>query len=358
MSAGPLVRIESVSKSFGATKALDNLSLDIARGEFFALLGPSGCGKTTLMRCIAGFEPPDCGRIVIDGQDMAGAPPHRRPVNMMFQSYALFPHMSVARNIAYGLVQEGLPRADIDARVAEMLKLTQLAGLEARKPHQLSGGQRQRVALARALAKRPKVLLLDEPLGALDRKLREETQFELMHVQERLGLTFVVVTHDQDEAMVMARRIAVMRAGRLAQVGAPAEIYDAPRSRYVAGFVGEINIFEGAIESSHESGWRLRGPLGAFEARARNGATPVAFAVRPERLRLTRAPQTEVDNAIAGVVRDAAYLGDSIIYRLECANGYVLRARRPASEARFLPGETAHAAFNADDVVLLGEDAP
>ena len=357
MGAGPLVRIEGVSKSFGATKALDDLSLDIVRGEFFALLGPSGCGKTTLMRCVAGFETPDKGRIVIDGQDMAGAPPHRRPVNMMFQSYALFPHMSVAKNIAYGLVQEGLPRADIDARVAEMLKLTQLVGLEARKPHQLSGGQRQRVALARALAKRPKVLLLDEPLGALDRKLREETQFELMHVQERLGLTFVVVTHDQDEAMVMARRIAVMRAGRLAQVGAPADIYDAPRSRYVAGFVGEINIFEGAIAVDAADAFVLRGALGAFRAIARAAAPPVAFAVRPERVTLSRAPQTGVDNAISGVVRDAAYLGDSVVYRIECAGGFVLRARRPAAEERFASGDVVNAAFAAADVILLGEDA-
>ena len=356
MGGDALIQIEGVTKRFGAATTLDALSLDVARGEFFALLGPSGCGKTTLMRLVAGFETPDAGRIVIDGVDMAGTPPHRRPVNMMFQSYALFPHMSVAKNIAYGLVQEGLPRADIDARVGEMLKLTQLEGLEGRKPHQLSGGQRQRVALARALAKRPKVLLLDEPLGALDRKLREETQFELVRLRERLGMTFIVVTHDQDEAMVMASRIAIMSAGHIEQIGPPAEVYDRPRNRHVAGFIGEINIFEGEIESDPQGGLRLRGPLGVLRASGGAGGPGGAFALRPERLRLSRTP-VAADNMLAGIVRDVAYLGDSMAYRIELADGSILRARSGGAHAqRFAAGDALHCAFDAADVILLAGD--
>src|SRR5882757_718657 len=238
----PLLRIDAVVKKFGRFKAVDRLSLDIRAGEFFALLGPSGCGKTTLLRMIAGFETPDEGRILIDGQDMTGVPPHRRPVNMMFQSYALFPHMDVAANVGYGLRREGLAKAEIAARVAQALSLVRLEELGARKPAQLSGGQRQRVALARALVKRPNILLLDEPLAALDRKLREGTRFELVRLQEQLGLTFVMVTHDQEEAMSMAGRLAVMNEGRIVQVGTPHEVYEHPRSRFVAGFIGIANI--------------------------------------------------------------------------------------------------------------------
>ena len=360
MTAGPILRIERIGKAFGGVRAVDDLSLDVERGEFFALLGPSGCGKTTLMRMIAGFETPDRGRVIIDGEDIAAAPPHRRPVNMMFQSYALFPHMSVARNIAYGLVQEGLGRADIAARVADMLRLTQLSGLENRKPAQLSGGQRQRVALARALVKRPKVLLLDEPLGALDRKLREEAQFELAALQQRLGLTFVVVTHDQDEAMAMASRIAVMRAGRIAQIGAPAEVYDRPATRYVAEFIGEINIFEGEIESGAQGALMLRGKLGTLRAAAGGVARPVAFALRPDRLRLSARPPEGAENVIAGVVRHRAYLGDATLYRIEAPDGSLLRARlaNAAGAENFMPGDAVACAFAAADVVLLGEDAP
>ncbi|HTV38807.1 MAG TPA: ABC transporter ATP-binding protein, partial [Xanthobacteraceae bacterium] len=242
-----MLRIEGLSKRFGSFAAVDHLSLDIQSGEFFALLGPSGCGKTTLLRLIAGFERPETGRILLDGVDLAPVPPHRRPVNMMFQSYALFPHLSVEANVSFGLKQEGLPQREIAGRVADMLALVKLEGFGRRKPHELSGGQRQRVALARCLVKRPRVLLLDEPLAALDRKLRDATRFELMELQRQLGLTFIIVTHDQSEAMIVADRIGVMDRGRLMQVAAPEEIYQRPNSRWVADFVGDINLFEGRV---------------------------------------------------------------------------------------------------------------
>src|SRR6266403_1907944 len=243
----PLLRIEGVVKNFGSFRAVDHLSLDIRRGEFFALLGPSGCGKTTLLRMLAGFETPDQGRVLLDGKDIAQVLPHQRPINMMFQNYALFPHLTVRDNIAFGLKRAGMPRSQINTRVAEMVALVKLEGLEQRKPDQLSGGQKQRVALARSLARRPKVLLLDEPLGALDKKLRESTQAELMELQRRRGMTFIIVTHDQEEAMTMASRIGVMDAGRLDQVASPRELYEAPASRWVAEFVGDINLFDGEV---------------------------------------------------------------------------------------------------------------
>src|SRR3977135_4411941 len=243
----PLVTFERITKRFGAFTAVDDLTLEINEREFFALLGPSGCGKTTLLRLLAGFEAPDEGRVVLEEQDLAGVPPYRRPVNMMFQSYALFPHLTVVGNVAFGLKQDGLPKGEIAARVDAMLALMQLSGFGGRRPDQLSGGQRQRVALARSLAKRPKVLLLDEPLAALDRKLREETRFELKDLQQRLATTFVIVTHDQDEAMALADRIAVMDRGRIAQVGTPTEIYERPSSRWVANFVGNVNLIEGRV---------------------------------------------------------------------------------------------------------------
>src|SRR5580704_4843909 len=248
-SGMPLLRIDAVVKTFGQFRAVDALSLDIQAGEFFALLGPSGCGKTTLLRMLAGFETPDTGRILLDGKDIAQVPPHQRPVNMMFQNYALFPHLSVRDNIAFGLKRAGMPRAKINTRVAEMMALVKLEGLERRTPDQLSGGQKQRVALARSLARRPQVLLLDEPLAALDKKLRESTQLELMELQRRLGMTFIIVTHDQEEAMTVAGRIGVMDAGRLDQVASPRELYEAPRSRWIAEFVGDINLFDGQVES-------------------------------------------------------------------------------------------------------------
>jgi putrescine transport system ATP-binding protein len=257
----PLLRIDAVVKRFGVFRAVDRLSLDIRAGEFFALLGPSGCGKTTLLRMLAGFETPDQGRILLDGKDIAQVPPHQRPVNMMFQNYALFPHLTVRDNIAFGLKRLGMPGSEIDSRVAELVALVKLEGLEKRKPDQLSGGQKQRVALARSLARRPQVLLLDEPLAALDKKLRESTQLELMELQRRLGMTFIIVTHDQEEAMTVADRIGVMDAGRLEQVATPRELYEAPASRWVAEFVGDINLFEGKSSraragSRWRPGWR------------------------------------------------------------------------------------------------------
>src|SRR5690242_15622440 len=258
----PLLRIDGVTKRFGGFRAVDGVSLDIAAGEFFALLGPSGCGKTTLLRMLAGFETPDEGAIRLGDDDIGRVPPYRRPVNMMFQSYALFPHLTVAGNIAFGLKQDRLPRQEIETRVAEMLALVRLEGLGGRKPHQLSGGQRQRVALARSLAKRPQVLLLDEPLAALDKKLREETQFELMDLQRRLGTTFVIVTHDQEEAMTVAHRIAVMNQGRVAQVAPPRELYEHPASRWVAGFIGDVNLLDGVVAAADADGLALEGPRG------------------------------------------------------------------------------------------------
>jgi putrescine transport system ATP-binding protein len=328
--AKPYIRFENVTKRFGDFTAVNNLSLSIFEREFFALLGASGCGKSTLLRMLAGFEEPTSGKILLDGQDLRGIPPYRRPVNMMFQSYALFPHMSVEKNIAFGLKQEGMPKADIDRRVAEMLKLVKLERFAIRKPHQLSGGQRQRVALARSVAKRPKVLLLDEPLGALDKKLREETQFELMDLQQELGLTFVVVTHDQEEAMTMADRIAIMDKGEVMQVATPAEIYEAPNSRFVAGFVGNVNLFEGSVAERTENTARITGGSGAQISVENAGeaakGNDVAFAIRPEKIRISsRKPQDAV-NALEGEVYDIAYLGDMTVYYVKLDDGQIVRA--------------------------------
>src|SRR5882672_7767047 len=283
-TAEPLVRFENVSRRFGDVAAVDRLSLDIYRDEFFALLGPSGCGKTTLLRLLAGFERPDEGRIMLGGRDIVATPPHRRPVNMMFQSYALFPHLTVAGNIAFGLRQDGIAKAAIAARVDEMLALVKLEGLGHRRPDQLSGGQRQRVALARSLAKRPEVLLLDEPLAALDRKLREETRFELKDLQRRLGTTFVIVTHDQDEAMTVADRIGVMSKGKLAQVGTPVDVYERPASRWVAGFVGDVNLIEGRVTAVYPSFVMVEGEgIRLRVAHAPVAPGPIAVALRPEK---------------------------------------------------------------------------
>src|SRR5450432_4195759 len=287
----PLLRIDAVVKKFGRVRAVDRLSLDIRAGEFFALLGPSGCGKTTLLRMLAGFETPDEGRILLDGKDIAQVLPHQRPVNMMFQNYALFPHLNVRDNIAFGLNRAGMPRTEIDTRVAEMVVLVKLEGLEKRKPDQLSGGQKQHVALARSLARRPQVLLLDEPLAALDKKLRESTQFELIELQRRLGTTFVIVTHDQEEAMTVASRIGVMDAGRLEQVATPRELYEAPHSRWVAEFVGDVNVFEGEVET-REAGRLListrdAGTIAVAEPRKPIEKAIVCVAIRPEKVKLS-----------------------------------------------------------------------
>jgi len=330
----PLLRIEGLTKRFGAYLAVDDLSLAIYPGEFFALLGPSGCGKTTLLRLLAGFERANAGRILLDGIDLLPVPPHRRPVNMMFQSYALFPHLTVAGNVAFGLKQEGLPKAQIAERVAEMLALVRLENFGARKPHELSGGQRQRVALARSLVKRPRVLLLDEPMAALDKKLRGETQFELMELQRRLGLTFIIVTHDQSEAMTVADRIAVMDRGRLMQVAPPAEIYEQPNSRWVADFIGTVNLLEGRVGPD---GTSVEGTaLGRLHVAAKIAAEPGAtvwVAVRPEQLRMTPNPgaadsQSALESDVAATLTDVAYLGDLSIYRLRTDSGVPLQASR------------------------------
>jgi putrescine transport system ATP-binding protein len=349
-SARPLLRIGGLSKQFGSFTAVDHLSLDIHAGEFFALLGPSGCGKTTLLRLIAGFERPNTGSILLDGVDLAQVPPYRRPVNMMFQSYALFPHLCVEDNVAFGLKQEGLPRRDIAGRVADILALVKLEGFGRRRPHELSGGQRQRVALARCLVKRPRVLLLDEPLAALDKKLRDATRFELMELQRQLGLTFVIVTHDQSEAMILADRIGVMDRGRLVQVGAPDEIYERPNSRWVADFIGDVNLFEGRVGDDRLS---VEGTAaGRLRVAARIDAephTPVWVAVRPERMRLSRdTPAPDVENCFAGNVIEIGYLGDLSIYQVRLADGSRVKAAmaNTGGSAGHFPGMEEHVWVN------------
>jgi putrescine transport system ATP-binding protein len=359
----PLLRIEAISKRFGEFTAVDQLSLDFFQGEFFALLGPSGCGKTTLLRLIAGFERPSSGRILLDGVDLAPVPPHRRPVNMMFQSYALFPHLTVEANIAFGLKQEGLPKSEIAARVADMLALVKLETLGRRKPHELSGGQRQRVALARSLVKRPRVLLLDEPMAALDKKLRGETQFELMDLQHRLGLTFVIVTHDQSEAMTVADRIAVMDRGRLMQVAPPAQIYEQPNSRWVADFIGSINLFEGRVG---EGAGTIEGTaLGRLRVAATIDAepnAPVWAAVRPEKIRLApcagEPPHSAGgENGVLATVIDIGYLGGLSLYKLRTDGGVPLQAAManvgPPAARAISWNDKVWLSFAADAVIVL-----
>jgi len=357
----PVLRLDHVTKRHGGVTALDGVSLSIGQGELFALLGPSGCGKTTLLRLVAGLETPDEGRILIDGIDMTDMPAHRRPVNMMFQSYALFPHMNVERNIAFGLVQDRLPRKEIAARVAEGLRLVQLEGLGARRPDRLSGGQKQRVALARALVKRPKLLLLDEPLAALDKRLREETGLELVRLQQRLGTTFLVVTHDQKEAMAMARRIGVMRAGRIEQIGAAAEIYERPASRHVAEFVGEINLLDGKISGTDRDRQQVATMVGEITipaAAAREPGSRITLAVRPERIVLARVELAAPDiNAFAGTITEKAYLGDVTLYRIAIAPDLHLRAAQHnvgPGGASYEPGDRVVASFAPESCVVLG----
>jgi putrescine transport system ATP-binding protein len=363
----PLLRIDAVVKKFGGFRAVDRLSLDIRAGEFFALLGPSGCGKTTLLRMLAGFETPDEGRILLGGKDIAQVLPHQRPVNMMFQNYALFPHLTVRDNIAFGLKRAGMPRSEIDTRVAEMVALVKLEGLEKRKPDQLSGGQKQRVALARSLARRPQVLLLDEPLAALDKKLRESMQFELMELQRRLSMTFVIVTHDQEEAMTVADRIGVMDAGSLEQVAKPRELYEAPASRWIAEFVGDINIFEGQL-AKREAGrvmvsTRDAGTIAAAEPERPIDKKLVCVAIRPEKVKLSRrGPVTDAVNAHAinrleGVVTDVSYLGGLTTYRVKLDSGAVVRSSM-ANTARididaYHASQRVVAWFTPDDCVVL-----
>ncbi|WP_417603948.1 ABC transporter ATP-binding protein [Primorskyibacter flagellatus] len=349
--AKPLIQFKQVTKKFGEFVAIDSLSLDIFEQEFFALLGPSGCGKTTMMRMLAGFESPSSGSILLAGKDIAPVPPNKRAVNMMFQSYALFPHLSVWDNIAFGLRRGGGSKEEIAARVEEMLRLTRLTKFARRKPHQISGGQRQRVALARSLAKAPKLLLLDEPLGALDKKLRQDTQFELMDIQEKTGTTFVIVTHDQEEAMTVASRVAVMDEGRLIQVSTPDVIYEAPNSVYVADFIGDVNIIEGAAAQEGDAvtiTWAEGQP--PIRARSTQSLAPgqrVHFAIRPEKLTISAERPVDAANAVTGKVLDIAYLGNISTYHVELPSGQVLKAQS-ANTRRI-----ARRSFTWEDTVWL-----
>ena len=332
--AKPYVRIEKVTKKFGDFIAVDDVSLEIYKKEIFCLLGASGCGKTTLLRMLAGFEQPTSGKIFIDGVDMTAIPPYERPVNMMFQSYALFPHMSVEQNVSFGLKQEGLPKDEIAQRVQDMLNMVKLGPFGKRKPHQLSGGQRQRVALARALVKKPKLLLLDEPLAALDKKLREHTQFELINIQETLGVTFVVVTHDQEEAMTLSTRIGLMNHGEIVQVGTPDQMYEYPNSRFVAEFIGSVNMFEGRLIEDEPSYVRigcddLEAPIYVDHGVSSAPDATVWAAIRPEKITISREKPADADNWASAIVQDIAYMGDVSIYQLRLDSGKVLRVTQP-----------------------------
>ena len=360
------LQIQDVVKDFDGYKAVNNVSLDIAQGEIFALLGSSGCGKTTLLRMLAGFETPTSGRIVLNGQDLAGLAAYDRPLNMMFQSYALFPHLTVWDNIAFGLRREKLPKAEIEQRVEAMLRLVQLGKFARRKPHQLSGGQQQRVALARSLAKQPQLLLLDEPLGALDKKLREETQIELANIIDDVGVTCVMVTHDQEEAMTMASRIAVMSQGRFLQVGAPAEIYETPTSRFVADFIGNVNLMDGKLvedeadhvivdcgDLRHWVGHGITGTLGMA----------ATVALRPEKIRVgAEPPEPEAGvpdasfNRVQGTVKDMAYFGSFTVYHLQLASGRIVKISQGNTErqsATLTWGDSAWASWSPLSQVVL-----
>ena len=369
-----ILSIAGATRRFGDVVAVDAVDLTVRRGELFSLLGESGCGKSTLLRMVAGLEIPDGGRVVIDGQDMTRVPPYERPVNMVFQSYALFPHMTVAENVAYGLRQGGMARSARDERVAEVLSLVDLSGLEQRRPDQLSGGQRQRVALARGLAKRPKILLLDEPLGALDRKLRERTQLELINLQERIGTTFILVTHDQEEAMTMSDRIAVMRAGRIHQIGPPREVYEYPRSRFVADFIGAANLLAGEV-IARETGTKTE--TGTVRVRLAATGTEISVAsdaplsrgdavtvmVRPEKIQavagpgLGTDPGTDSSNELSGIVRDIAYLGDLSVYHVAIADGVTVQValanRRHSEQAPITWDDRVQLAWHPGDGVVL-----
>lgn len=332
--AKPYIHLEGVSKDFAGVPAVDNVTLSVFQGEFFSLLGPSGCGKTTLLRMLAGFEIPSQGKIYIDGVDVTRRPAYDRPVNMMFQSYALFPHMTVEQNIAFGLKQERVSKAEIRERVKDVLKLVQMERFGTRRPHQLSGGQRQRVALARSLVKRPKLLLLDEPLAALDKKLREQTQFELVNIQEEVGITFIMVTHDQEEAMTMSTRLGVMDHGRLRQIGSPNEIYEYPHSEYVADFIGSINKFEGRVVEKETDHILVESEEAGCELYVSHSAdTPegsqVKVAIRPEKIMIATSPSEQKRNATKGFVKDIGYLGDVSIYHVELESGKIVLATQP-----------------------------
>jgi putrescine transport system ATP-binding protein len=369
----PYLRIENVTKRFGDFVAVNDVSLDVQRGEIFCLLGGSGSGKTTLLRMLAGFETPTSGKIFIDGQDMCDIAPYDRPVNMMFQSYALFPHMNVEKNVAFGLEQERLGRQEIKRRVGEILEMVKMTAFLARKPHQLSGGQRQRVALARALVKRPKLLLLDEPLAALDRKLREHTQFELINIQEQLGVTFVVVTHDQEEAMTLSSRMGVMNHGQIVQVGTPTDIYEFPATRFVADFIGSVNMFEGKLIEDEPDFVRIRSEdLGGVIYVNHGISSPpdatVWVAVRPEKINISRRPPTpgggthqpeagQGENVVRGTVKEIAYMGDMSIYLVRAGSGKTIRVTIPNvarhAEDRITWDETVYVSWHAESPVVL-----
>ena len=346
--AEPFVKIRGVSKKFGDFAAVDNVDLDIYKGELFCLLGGSGCGKSTLLRMLAGFETPTSGTISIDGVDMSSVPAYERPTNMMFQSYALFPHMTVERNVAYGLKQGNVAKAEIAERVDEILRLVQLQDFKKRKPQQLSGGQKQRVALARALVKRPKLLLLDEPLGALDKRLREQTQFELMNIQDQVGITFIVVTHDQEEAMTLSTRIAVMDAGEFRQIGTPTEIYEFPESRFVADFIGSTNMLEGRVSEASPDHVDVEtdvGPIFIDQGMPVHDGTRVWVALRPEKIRLAKSEDGALGRRRAkGVVEEMGYLGDMSIYKVRVGGPSSRSPRRTGSGRRTgsmrFPGRT------------------
>ena len=367
----PIISFRNIVKRFGSMTAVDNVSLDVMPGEFFALLGPSGCGKTTLLRMLAGFEVPTEGAVLIDGQDMGETPPNKRPVNMVFQSYAVFPHMNVAGNVAYGLKIDGLPKDEIEARVQEALDLVQLGHLAARKPDQLSGGQRQRVALARALIKRPKVLLLDEPLSALDAKLREAMRFELSQLQQKVGITFIMVTHDQDEALAIASRIAVMHKGAIAQLGTPSDLYEFPASRFVADFIGSVNMFEGKLIKDGADEAVIACPdLAPYSVHLPHSApgsagSSVWVAIRPEKLNLHKhasEPPAVPDcppahNVAQGVIKEISYLGDTSIFHVQLPAGQLLRVSRPNrsryEQEHFDWGDTVWVSWAGSSPVVL-----
>jgi putrescine transport system ATP-binding protein len=362
-SAATYLQIQDVVKDFSGYKAVNNVSLDIAKGEIFALLGSSGCGKTTLLRMLAGFETPTSGRIVLNGQDLAGMPPYERPINMMFQSYALFPHLTVWDNIAFGLRRDGMPKDQVAERVEAMLKLVQLGKYAKRKPHQLSGGQQQRVALARSLAKRPQLMLLDEPLGALDKKLREETQIELVNIIEEVGVTCVMVTHDQEEAMTMASRIAVMSEGRILQVGPPSEIYETPATRFVADFIGNVNMMEGTLVNDQPDHVVIEcADCSQYVGHGITGTEGMSLsvAVRPEKIALQR-EMPDVDHAphnrVQGTIKDLAYFGSFTVYHLALASGAMLKVSQ-SNVARHRDdqltwGDTAWASWSPTAQVVL-----